>query len=630
MSQVHWTESYRYLGLTLPANLDLAATWQRTLTRLAGTWSQYLSHTSVVTGSAASIHLQLFKTLVVSSCNYLLCLVEPSKQICDWVDTLAKSAAKHALALPDYALNATVMGAAGLLPFAAICARDRARFCAKLLHGELASPMARQLFQLSNEVALGQAPRVWAGYTQAQLAAPQRQPRSAGDLYYLNTARMCATWQTDYDMPPMIPTDAAEHSPNAQTYARTLAQKLWLRCWLDHIWRGRDMRYSAAAAAEELVLWATAESAAGRPLAPDSASYAAMTHCYFLSQCMVRQCSLPHTPLSVIGPGCSGNILVLPRHKTPRLQMAAMAAARLGRMGLSIPPFRPVDGTDLTPAGPQAAPQATRALFASFHERVPCRRCGAAPEDTFHVLTECQHPAVLAARATATAELPQALRAMATAAERAATTRQPAAAPQLHGDAQDVPPAPVQATITHHLNHLSALLQASITSGDWAEPLPAPHKYLLFMLLIAQPWPAPVATAMATNEQPVTSFTLSMLAHIFDTTYAIPYRTRPLAEAWVRWAGPACYGIAVAWGNPAASAQTQAAPQPAPRSRRLPAALRNPRPRHATTPARARAAAAAPSRPARLPPGTLPPEEDWDDTVLLPPQLPPTDLLGMQ
>ena len=39
---------------------------------------------------------------------------------------------------------------------------------------------------------------------------------------------------------------------------------------------------------------------------------------------------------------------------------------------------------------------------------------------------------------------------------------------------------------------------------------------------------------MATNEQPVTSFTLSMLAHIFDTTYAIPYRTRPLAEAWVR------------------------------------------------------------------------------------------------
>ena len=64
------------------------------------------------------------------------------------------------------------------------------------------------------------------------------------------------------------------------------------------------------------------------------------------------------------------------------------------------------------------------------------------------------------------------------------------------------------------LSRLSTLLRASIESGDWAEPLPVPHTFLLYMLLTAQPWPQPLAAAAAVREHPAVSHTLTGLAYI--------------------------------------------------------------------------------------------------------------------
>ena len=128
------------------------------------------------------------------------------------------------------------------------------------------------------------------------------------------------------------------------------------------------------------------------------------------------------------------------------------------------------------------------------------------------------------------------------------------------------------------LHTLSESLQASIESGGWPEPLPAPHKYLLFMLLIAQPWPEAIATAMAATEHPATSHLLTSLAHIFANIYAIPYLVRSLAAAWVEWAGLSCYSIAAAWGDPHSTAPVTAPRTRAPRPRKLPAQKRAQRP----------------------------------------------------
>jgi hypothetical protein len=593
----------------------------------------------VTTGGAASITLQLYKTLIMSSCNYLLCLMEPSKEVCDWVDGMSKRIARHVLAMPDFALNATVLGAAGLLPFAAICARDRVRFCRKMLQGPLASPIAREVFLISNEVALGMAPEVWPGYGAGALARPRFKP-TAEDLYYYNTAHMCATWEASYGMPSLIPAGTGQHSsPDPQAYARALSQKLWQREWLaGHIWKDQGVQYSATAVSEELVRRAILEADIGRPLAPDSASCAAMAHNYFHSALTAEDWQLPHTLLSMVGPGCSGNILVLPQLKTSRLQMAAMMAGRLGRMGLAIPPFRPVDAL---PEDPLAVADPARVNYAAFHHRAVCRRCGGEPEDAFHALVECQHPRVVAARAAAIAALPKALLSMAEAAMVAAQAPPAGEARQQPGAAQPMPaqrqpeerPTPVRL-----LRRLAALLQQSIDSGDWAEPLPIPHAYLLYMLLIAQPWPAFMAKVMAADEHQTPSLLLLSLSHIFDNIYAIPYRTRPLASAWVKWAGTASYSIAVAWGDPTTATHAKAQPAPLPRARRLPTALRTPHLFAPPAPSSTTIAGSSQLRQAHLPEFgfelrrsahiLLSPDED-EEAVLLPPQPPPTDLFGL-
>ena len=51
-------------------------------------------------------------------------------------------------------------------------------------------------------------------------------------------------------------------------------------------------------------------------------------------------------------------------------------------------------------------PALSAAYFAEQRATAACLRCGATPEDAYHVLTECQHPAVLAARQEADAALP--------------------------------------------------------------------------------------------------------------------------------------------------------------------------------------------------------------------------------
>jgi hypothetical protein len=559
------------------------------------------------------------------------------------VDVLSKTIARHVLAVPDTALNATVLGAVGLLPFAAICARDRARFCRKMLRSRLAAPIAREVFLISNQAAQGLAPAIWCGYTDARLQNPRCRKPTPEDLYYIVTAHMCAAWR-EHDLPSMIPEVTGQPCPDPHSYARALAQQLWQQELLEkHIWKGQGMQYSADAAIEALTRQAAAEVAAGRPFAPGSATYAAMVHSYFAGAPTVEGWQLPHTALSMVGPGCSGNILILPQRKTSQLQMSAMMAGRLGRMGLSIPPFRPVDGPHV-PGDPLVEADRVSAMFANFHQRVPCRRCGGMPEDTFHALTACSHPRVMAARAEAIARLPYALALMAEAAMTTVPMPLPeeAAQPQGAGQGAAQPqPAPEQPDPVPALKRLSALLHSSIQAGGWAQPLPAPHAYLLFMLLIAQPWPAYMAEAMAAEEHPAASSLLTCLAHIFDNIYAMPYRTRPLAYAWVQWAGTACYNIAVAWGDPATKVQAVAVPARAPRPRKLPRLMR-PQPMPTATSASPTAAAPpkprqailpvlwAESRPARSsPPMELQPAEDVEDTVLLPEQPAPTNLFGL-
>lgn len=198
----------------------------------------------------------------------------------------------------------------------------------------------------------------------------------------------------------------------------------------------------------------------------------------------------------------------------PPAQRKAIAALRLGKRALYTQPLAP--------------PHRWRRVLAAagdgdtWERRVntysDCARCGAAAECPFHVLTECTYPPAVAARDEMLREVPALVARLVLLAVRAAAGGH--AAPAGAGAAS------------------AAQARGLAARTDWQS---AEGRFVLFRLLAVAPWDAAAAPNPA--EAPLAS----TLGGYFDATLVKPHRIRPLANAWVSWAGRWVERVTGAW-----------------------------------------------------------------------------------
>jgi hypothetical protein len=266
------------------------------------------------------------------------------------------------------------------------------------------------------------------------------------------------------------------------------------------------------------------------------------------------------TPLSRLGPGCSGSTFSLVPTTEASSYLPFIAALRLGRTGLFLqactPPTCLSFPEALRTARPRGAPRrkqkkpkpAPRAKPQHEHEEpreptdeeslihnwhraasgaapLPCPLCDSpsSPLGPFHVLLVCPHPATSAARAAAVPLLLSLLTRIYSelyvVRER---TRQ--------GHWRPAPPAALVAA-------QARATEVRERCSSWSD---ADRDFTLYRLLLALPWGA---TAVPGGSSPVSS----SLGAAFDATAAPHHLLHPIINRWVLTAGRLGSSIVSAW-----------------------------------------------------------------------------------
>lgn len=273
------------------------------------------------------------------------------------------------------------------------------------------------------------------------------------------------------------------------------------------------------------------------------------------------------SPLSIPGPGCSGGLISLVSRHLPEDYFQAIQNIKHGRKGLFMVPLVPKNlrfykpkplqrmvgrrGSSSAMNAPAAQqppppPDFSHGAWARLaHGIQPCPLCYCSPStpfDSFHVLVECTHASVVAARRIATRYLPQLLHRVASDCARARVAMEKVVRETyspLNGSASGSVPA------------AALVRQAAQCACDagWASP---ENRFSLFRLLCVSPWStwhlAQVSVASFTPSGTPVSDTLSgMLATTFDYTRTHHCYLRRLAHAWARWAGSSILTICKSW-----------------------------------------------------------------------------------
>ena len=218
------------------------------------------------------------------------------------------------------------------------------------------------------------------------------------------------------------------------------------------------------------------------------------------------------TPLSTIAPGGSGVLIPqLTRAADSRL-LLALRSHRLGPCALHYC------------YGPQKwrikqGPK-TDELFRTAARGTPCPFCPGSSACAYHILTECTHPPVVAARLT-----------LSTAAAAYLPTLSKHIVEACSDNINDLP-LPVQVALTF-------LLRTPISPPDWSTPT---GKNLLFRLVLVLPWPA------AAVDDP-TATHCRALGCLMDNTIVRNSRRHRLANSWVLWGAKALRRMLTAWAD---------------------------------------------------------------------------------
>ena len=219
------------------------------------------------------------------------------------------------------------------------------------------------------------------------------------------------------------------------------------------------------------------------------------------------------TPLSTIAPGASGVLIPqLTRATDPQL-ILALRSHRLGPCALHYC-YGPKKWR--IKQGPK-----TDELFRTAARGSPCPFCPGSTACAYHILTECTHPPVVAARST-----------LSIAAAAYLPTLANHIVDALGGNDND--PIPFPAHVAH-----TFLQRSPVAPPDWSS---ATGRNFLFRLVLVLPWPA------AAVDDPAAAHCRA-LGLLMDSTVVRNSRRHRLANSWVLWGAKALRRMLTVWAD---------------------------------------------------------------------------------
>ena len=566
-SPIAWVDRYRYLGHWMfsdlrvwgPRDADGKLTdGQAFLDELAARcqlgYAKTVESHSLIRKAPPALTLQLFRTSVAGSANYLLSLTEPSKDACKLLDRLSLKVAREALRLHHHCPNTLAWAESRLMPAVGAMARERSRFLLRLQLSPFDS-IARRVYralapqwQLKKRQSRARS-WVWrmldlqASYVEAGVAAPAVTScgAKANPLAFdcgcrghypvpaqAAAARTTTPMHRASDALVIYATGAEQYrmyvdvKRAAGVYARSVALHEW-----DAMARRKQPAKDGVAVAPALELI----TSSARPSALPATQHAADLHLRHQQLACPTTVGIvkTSTPLSIRGPGCSGAIIALVTRQIAPQHLHALGMLRQGRSAMYHYPLA-AKGRLLTDAARDGDANKTASLKRwahSAHHMASCGLCGSEAEDPFHVITECAHADVSAVRESICAALPAKIQNICVRAMEACNSSGSSARER-------------QGRID-----LLGAVEQQLAGVDWAS---SEGRFILFRFLAVLTWPA----SAAASDHPA----VAALGSLFDAAVAKTHRLRPMANAWVTFAGAAVMRLFGAWNSalPAASA----------------------------------------------------------------------------
>ena len=463
--------SYLYLGCPFNEDFSEGGLLTRALAKLRALLARYFAHGSVLGACDAVTTRQIYKVLCLGSVGYLLAMIPPTPGNIEALDSALRQAGRRFLGLPPAAPNALVLPTAGLPSALYLFAAARARLFLSLQHTPYRNSPAARIFRASAAAPIIVRP-------QGGVAPP----------WYGVTLAFFGAWlQRGVQVP--VAADRAGVAAAAANFARRVC--------------AAAARMDAPADADPGMA-----SSARAPLdARPTHAVAAVALGYSYPQGLLGRVCKP-SPMSYSGIAGSGAALSLTTGRVPAIGTRGMAMLRLGAMALRRGP----------PLGPTAWAVAEGAPPAAYREAAlgrPCPLCAAGAVATpYHVLCECSHAAVLAARAACTSALPSFLTSLIRVVARSARR--------------------------YDAGGLVASAAESAVAALTRPPLP-PSTFILFRLLLAAPWHADCVAPGAPLE--------SALGRLFDAAVIPNQSIHGIYNMWVPWAARQCQRLLDAWSG---------------------------------------------------------------------------------
>ena len=432
---VRWALKYRYLGYIVHGDLRPDGTVLARRRRIEGNIKRFFQYNPVIRGLPSESQLQLLKALVISSNNYLSSLMPPGNLLeADKLDSPVRLAIQHILHIPKNAPWATTSAISSIQPTVAIWARERLRLFLQLRDSPFQSDLAVSVFnaiQADSSVRYGKSIscRSWVRETERYLVKVQK----------------------DFNLSPdwASPASVAYHAiaRHAHVFGRLIGFSEWQRESLKR--SGSSNRPTIASM-----------------IHPDTtlpSSFVRDALCSFrLNPSSALGTGVGHTPVGVIGPGCSGSLFALSTMHPA--QFSQVVALWLGPQAFSLPRM------SATSRGASALGVSDRFAVANAASQkrwrwwklcAQCPLCDSSSRlDPQHLINECMNPAMLTWRANAQQQASLTLTSLVQRLSNLPNSLRPAAA---------------------SLN----FALASIPSIQWASPV---GRFTLLRVVMAQPW----------------------------------------------------------------------------------------------------------------------------------------------
>jgi hypothetical protein len=538
---IKWVDEYRYLGLLVNRTLDLRVNHKVVLDRVRKNWFKYFVSTSLARKCPPRAALQLYQMLVHSAFNYLAAFIPPDEAFCKEMDTFTVTVVRNALRAKSLP-TAAAIGESGLLAGNPCLYRDRYRLYwkLKLAHTQdhLSNVVSAKLFRHMEQQAAMLGPAVLPWRKEDQLAYLDKLSWPRVCLAYNRQAHSSLPWP---DWGPLEPVSITDITAKAAICARAVAAVQW------HQQVSATLKSSKG---HPTTIEQVTTAAATQHLLPCRSPTVAVTALYsplpLLAHAqLVLDSHRAATSLSTPGPAGGAGLLRLDPQERPSMYRWALVTIRLGTSGL----FSRLFFTK------EELAEALKVVENKYRE-IPCRRCNQQSQCPLHVYLTCPHAASTEARqasftSNALCGIFKEVGKLLPHAEmyRKAPKSKPGQ-----------PEPPEVKELRSRRDALTAGMGYFTASLNAASPSPA-HCFMLSRLLAVCPWSKATAAAArsaarAQQQQeeagtaeahPEVWVFAELLGQCFDDIAVKPHLLCHLVKAWIDWAAPTCFKIAVAW-----------------------------------------------------------------------------------